>query len=292
MEQDQNITLLTGGHGLLEAARWYPEHGLLFSDMLLGGVRRLQDREATPDVLVPRRKAVGGLVAHAEGGLVIAGRDVTHTLLDGQATCLLATGPDEQFFNDLTADARGRVFVGSVARQDSEGVERPGRLYQLDLDGRATVIADDVLISNGLAADPTDRWLYHVDSGRRCVWRFVLAPDGPARDRELFVDTSDDAGVPDGLAVAADGSVWVAMAGGGVVAGWDSAGTRIGEIAVPASMVTSLCFGGEALTTLFVLTGTNAEYPDPRGGMAFRTPAPRTGLPGPLARVTVESPAT
>jgi gluconolactonase len=91
--------------------------------------------------------------------------------------------------------------------------------------------------------------------------------------------------VPDGLAVAADGSVWVAMAGGGLVVAWDASGRRSAEIAVPAELVTSVCFGDADLRTLYVLTGSNAEHPDPEGGSVFRTPAPCAGLPSPQARI-------
>lgn len=285
MPKDRDLTLLASGYGLLEAGRWHPEHGLLFSDMLLGGVHHLHDGDVAPHVLIPHRKAIGGLVAHADGGLVISGRNVARKEIGGETVSLLETAEDEQFFNDITADGQGRVFAGAVAKGAGGGNDVPGRLYQVELDGTSTVIADDVLISNGLAADPTDTRLYHVDSGRKLIWRFALRADGPACDREAFVDTSEDGGVPDGIAVAADGSVWVAMAGGGVVVGWDADGKRIDEIKVPASLVTSVCFGGPTLSSLFVLTGANHEHPNPLGGMVYRTQAPRPGLPGPLARI-------
>ena len=268
-------TRRAAGFGLLEAARWYPGTGLLFSDMTRGGVYRLAD--AGPEVVVPHRKAVGGLVAHADGGLVISGRNVAHKR-DGTTTVLLETAPDEQFFNDITADGAGRLYAGSMPADGA----RAGRLYRLGTDGRIDVLADDVLASNGLAADPEDRTLLHVDSLRRVVWRFAL--DDPAVPREVFVDTAEYAGVPDGLALARDGSVWVAMAGGGVVVGWGPDGRRIAELAVPSALVTSVCFGGPDHDLLQVLTGVNDDYPDPDGGTVLQAPAPCAGLPGPLSR--------
>ncbi|MGQ0624688.1 MAG: SMP-30/gluconolactonase/LRE family protein [Sporichthyaceae bacterium] len=285
MTTNRPLQLLACGYDLLEAGRWHPEHGLLFSDMLRGGVYALPDGATEPAVLIPHRKGVGGLVSHADGGLVLAGRNVSHKQLDGTTRVLLETTPGEQFFNDLTADGRGRLFVGSVGTDPAPGGVRPdGRLHQIDLDGSAAVIAQDIGISNGLAADPSDSLLYHVDSGRRLVWRYALTA-GPTERRVLFVDTSQYAGVPDGLAVAADGSVWVAMAGGGLVVGWTAGAARLAEIEVPFSMVTSVCFGGPDYDALYVLTGVNHEHPDPRGGSVYRTDAPTPGLPGPVARV-------
>jgi gluconolactonase len=296
---------------------------------------------AEPVELIPHRKGIGGLVRHADGGFVLAGRNVAHKrppalspsatrcaatpFSDHSAqhvalgspgerpasptTVLLETADDEQFFNDLTADGRGRLYVGSVGTEPrpGSGAARPdGRLYRLDLDGTITVLADDVLVSNGLGTDPADERLYHVDSNRRLVWAFSLTDDEPAahppgsdqiggdrrrgnrrpgEGREVFVDTAEYAGVPDGLAVAADGSVWVAMAGGGVVVGWDAKGARVAEIPVPQSLVTSVCFGGPDLRTLFVLSGHNHEHPDPAGGCVYRGSANVSGVPGAAARI-------
>jgi xylono-1,5-lactonase len=301
------LARLASGYGLLEGARWYRDQGLIFSDMTAGGVYRLRTGTGAPgasaadagagsggvETLVPHRKAIGGLVAYAGGGFVVSGRNVCVKAPDGTTTVLLEAAPDEQFFNDITADGRGRLFAGSVARQDGAAEAagaRPaaGRLYLIGLDGAVTVLADDVLISNGLGTDPGDRLLYHVDSERRTVWRFALDAADIGTSREAYISTSEyGAALPDGLAVAADGSVWVALAGAGLVVGWDAGGTRLAEIEVPHALVTSVCFGGPGLRTLCILTGTDEAHPSPDGGSVFATAAPTTGLPAPVARVRI-----
>jgi sugar lactone lactonase YvrE len=112
------------------------------------------------------------------------------------------------------------------------------------------------------------------------VWAFNVAGD-----RNVFVDVEEYGGVPDGLTVAADGSVWVAMAGGGLVVGWAADGRRIAECTVPQPLVTSLCFGGPALTSLYVMTGVNAQYPCAEGGAVRVVDDQRAGLPAPLCAV-------
>jgi D-xylonolactonase len=278
------LTWLASGYGLLEGARWYPGHGLVFSDMTAGGVYRLPPGATGPETLIPHRKAIGGLVAHADGGFVVSGRNVSIKGSDGATTVLLEAAADEQFFNDITADGRGRLFAGSMPKNVGPA-RAAGRLYLIDTTGSVAVLADDVLISNGLGADPSDRLLYHVDSERRAVWQFELDAADIGGSRRVFVSTGEYDALPDGLAVAADGSVWVALAGAGLVVGWDARGARLAEIAVPHALVTSVCFGGPGLDTLYILTGTDAEHPNPDGGSVFSLDADRTGLPAPVARV-------
>jgi SMP-30/Gluconolactonase/LRE-like region len=99
---------------------------------------------------------------------------------------LLEAAADEQFFNDITADGRGRLFAGSMPK-NAGSAGAAGRLYLIDTDGSAAVLADDVLISNGLGADPADRLPYHVDSGRGTVWQFELDAADVGGSRQVFV---------------------------------------------------------------------------------------------------------
>lgn len=95
-----------------------------------------------------------------------------------------------------------------------------------------------------------------------------------------------DAGAPDGLAVAVDGSVWVAVAGGGCVCVFGADGALRERLPVPLPMVTSVCFGGEDLKDLYVVTGSDGA-PTERAGSVFRTRVAVAGLPVPLARVAL-----
>jgi len=277
------LVAMQGGFGLTEAARWYPEHGLVFSDMTRGGVYQFAPGSSESETVIAHRKAIGGLVAHADGGFVISGRNISHKSGDSTVV-LLEPCEDEFFFNDLGADARGRIFCGSMPRTD---LRDAGRFYLIDLDGTVSVLTEDLRIANGVHADPSDTVLYSVDSGRHLVWRFALADAAAdiAASREQFVDTSEYDAVPDGLAVAADGSVWVAMAGAGCVVGWSAAGVKIAEIASPHALTTTLAFGGTGLDELYILTGDNEDYPNPNGGAVFRTTAPTVGTPAPYAQV-------
>jgi sugar lactone lactonase YvrE len=287
---DMALTRLASHFGLLEAARWYPDFGLVFSDMTEGGVYSQPSPSDEPRVVFPHRKAVGGLVQHEDGGFILAGRNVAHKSIgsDSVTTVLLSTDDRELFFNDLTADGRGRVFVGSVGVEVAATSSRePGSLYCIDLDGVVTRLANDILMTNGLCADVSDRFLYHADSNRRAIFRYNIAGEMSAIEREIFADSSSYGGQPDGLAIAEDGSVWAAIAGSAVVVGWDAKGVVLDEIAVPHDLVTSVCFGGFDLRTMFILTGQNHEYPDPEGGCIYSMDSARAGLTSGIARVSI-----
>ena len=138
---------LATGYGLIEGPVWDPAKGLYFSDVLGGGIYLL-DRTGEVSQAVPKRRGVGGLALHAEGGLVAGGRDIVHvSLADYSMRVLLAhtAAHGAVGFNDLATDARGRVYVGSIAFAVFRAEEmKPGNLYVIDGDGKARWISEGV----------------------------------------------------------------------------------------------------------------------------------------------------
>jgi sugar lactone lactonase YvrE len=55
------------GYGLIEGPVWDPAKGLYFSDVPNGGVRLL-DRAGKVSLVVPKRRGIGGMALHANGG--------------------------------------------------------------------------------------------------------------------------------------------------------------------------------------------------------------------------------
>src|SRR5215467_9473794 len=74
---------LAYGYGLIEGPRVDPAGNLCFSDVTNGGVFRRRPDGAI-DVVVPKRRGVGGIALHADGGLVISGKNICH-VRDGVA---------------------------------------------------------------------------------------------------------------------------------------------------------------------------------------------------------------
>ncbi len=276
------MEVVASGYGLVEGPRGDSEGGLYFSDVLGGGVYRLAP-DGTVATVVPKRRGVGGIAIHADGGVVCSGRNICH--VRGGETRVLFDPPDTPGFNDLYTDSQGRVYAGTMRTNpfgETQGPRVAGELWRIDAEGKATMLYDDVSLSNGIGFSPDGATLYHSDTAREHVIAHDVAPDGTCGGRRVFAAL--DGFGPDGLAVDADGFVWVADFRRGCVSRFDPVGRLERELDVPANAVTSLCFGGADLRDLYVVTAGNRDDPDLKG-CVFRTRSPVPGLPAPLARI-------
>ena len=233
------MTALAEGYGLIEGPVWDPERGLLFSDVLNGGVFCL-GRDGTVAEIFPHRKGIGGMALHESGGLVVSGRNIAYKPFAGGATRVLLDRDPENHnvgYNDITTDAQGRIYAGSLGSAvfDPNAEPHAGKLFLIDLDGSSRVVADDVRLTNGLGFSPDGKTLYHADSRQQTVFCYAGAHDGGLGPKTPFVRT--EKGAPDGLVVSEDGAVWVALAGGGGVGVFESSGAlrEIIEIPLPTS---------------------------------------------------------
>ncbi len=274
-----DLETLAWGYGLIEGPRVDGDDNLFFSDVPNGGVHR-RSPDGTIDVVIPKRRGVGGIALHADGGLVVSGRNICH-VRDGETRVLFA--PDAPGLNDLFVDAAGRVICGTV-RSDPftvEGERTPGECWRVDAEGSAAELYGGVGLTNGIGFSPDGTVLYHSDTTAG-VWAHDYA-DGTVANRRLLV-AGDDL-QPDGLAVDEAGTVWVAdVSGSGSVRGFAPDGSEVGRVEVPARMVTSLCFGGPDRRDLYIVTADNRDDPE-RAGTIFRTRAEVAGCTPALATI-------
>lgn len=277
----EQLTPASAHHG--EGPVWDASGGVLrWVDMLAGDVLTLLDdgsvaRLHVGDVAAAvRPRAAGGLVVAVERGFV---------LVDGEG----GAGPVRPAFdepdvrmNDGGCDPAGRFYCGSMAYDMSPG---RGGLFRLDPDGSVTQVMAGLDISNGLAWDADGTRAHHVDSGTYRV--DVLDYDvGSARfgDRRPLVTVDPGLGMPDGLALDAEGGTWVALWGGGAVHRYDADGALTAVVRFPVSQVTSCAFGGEGLDQMFVTTSRlgRGDDAEPAAGAVFRLDPGVRGLPVPV----------
>jgi len=259
LDASWNVLLQGGALGLLEGPRIEEDGAVLFSDVTGGGVFRLPPG-GEPSAVVPRRRGVGGLVPHADGGVVVSGRDVLHAAPDGDRTLLALDGVAA--FNDLSTDGEGRVLVGALRFAPMRGeAPVPGEVWRIGADGRAEPVAEGIDWPNGIGLSPAGDVLCVSDFQHATVLAFR-----PGSTRGEVFAHAPAGGSCDGLAVDAAGGVWVALGPAGAIARFRPDGALDAVLDVPADFVSSLCFGGPdgrdvVVTTIGALLTTRAALP-------------------------------
>jgi len=184
----------------------------------------------------------GGVVGDWRADLQLPG-SIQRVSLDGTVETI-ATEVDGLVLrmpNDLAFGLDGRLYFTDPGLWDIETRPDPGYILALDRNGRGEVLAElDAVYPNGIAVE-ADGSLVWVESYTRRVCR--RRADGVL---ERIAELADPRAVPDGLTIAADGSLYVAVlfAGGLRVVGAD--GSDRGRVDVGA--VPSNCtFAGSGL---------------------------------------------
>lgn len=203
--------------------------------------------------------APNGLAIHRDGRLFVA--DHLRGLLafdprTGACTTVLERGFAEPFkgLNDLVFDASGALYFTD---QGQTGLQDPsGRLYRLGTDGRLDVVLAGIPSPNGVALDPRGTAIWLAVTRANQVWRLPLAAGGRVTKVGVFVQLQGSG--PDGLAVAEDGTVWVAQPGIGSIWGFSEHGEPIARIrsANGGGMTTNLAFASPADGSLVFVEST------------------------------------
>lgn len=183
------LEVLAWGYGLLEGPRADAHGNLYLSDVPNGGVYG-RSRGGSIETVVPKRRGVGGIALHADGGIVVSGRNIAH-VVDGRTRVVFV--PDSPGCNDLFTDPAGRILCGTI-RSDpfSTGGERvPGECWRVDAEGMAVPLYGEVSLSNGMGLSPDGAVLYYADTAVSGVWAHDYGVDGRVQGRRLVVQRDD-----------------------------------------------------------------------------------------------------
>jgi sugar lactone lactonase YvrE len=248
-------------HG--EGAFWDAAAGALRSvDMLAGDVITTTSGEASTSgrthvsdvVALIRRRSRGGYVAAVERGFALLDDDL-------RIERSIPVFDDESVrMNEGACDARGRLFVGSMAYDVRAG---GGVLYRLDPDLSVHVALPSVTVPNGLVWTDDGGTALHADTAAREIRAYDYDPEsgvfGASRVHIAFPDS--EPGAPDGMALDTDGGLWVAMWGGAAVHRYDPAGRLDEVVRLPVTNPTSCAFGGDDGSLLYVTTSRQSIDP-------------------------------
>jgi sugar lactone lactonase YvrE len=235
------------------------ERALLWTDITGGALYRY-----VPSTGIHSRMysgpPVGGFTLQADGSLLLfQANKISRREPDGRIR-LLRTGvdPGMRRFNDVIADPRGRVYAGTIGKDDVRG-----GLFRIDRDGSIRCLFRGTGCSNGMGFSPDERYFYWTDSTASRIFRFRYDADsGDLSERTVWVTVPEAEGIPDGMTVDSQGFVWSARWDGHAVVRLDPLGREVERIPFPAAKVSSVTFGGPELDELFVTTA-RGESEDP-----------------------------
>jgi sugar lactone lactonase YvrE len=192
--------------------------------------------------------------------------------------------------NDGKVAPDGSFWVGSMQNniaEDGAPIELNsdiGGIFRVTSDGHTVLLLPETLgIMNTLAWSPNNREFFFADSMKGVLFSAVHDTDGTLGSIKRF-NTDCPLGVPDGSAMDKEGYLWNARWGGGSVVRFDPSGSMDRTVNIPATNVTSCCFGGPDLKTLFVTTARSglsrqAVDENPDEGALFAVDCGVRGMP-------------
>ena len=274
-----------------EGPLWHPtEKRLYWVDIPRGRIYRYEPATGEHGLFYEVDSMVGGITFQADGSMLLfMSKGGIGVLRDGKLEYIFEQlpGEDENRFNDVFTDSRGRVFCGTMPLDPTRGAERLGTLYRLETDGSTTKVLERLGIANGMGLTPDRTQMYFTDTIDRTIYRFDYDADtGDISNRRVFVKTTGD-GLPDGMTVDSEGFVWSARWGGWGLFRYSPEGVEERRVQFPAEALSSVIFGGDDYTDMYVTTarGESGEQSGSGAGALFRINLGIKGAPEFFSRV-------
>lgn len=252
-----------------EGPLWY--NGLLYYVDIRGQAVIAFDPAAGEQTIWEVGRQVGFVVACVSGRLLYGGQGGLFFLdpETGASEFIADPEPDrkDHRFNDGKTSPDGRLFAGTISGQRLP----EAALYRLDPDLSCSQVYAPVTNSNGIVWSPDGLTCYYIDTPSREIKAFSYdRTRGTLVDPQVVVKTATIEGSPDGMAIDAEGNLWVAFCHGGCVIRFDPvSGKILRRIEVPAIETTACAFGGEGMRSLFVTTGKKSADDEALGGRLF-----------------------
>jgi sugar lactone lactonase YvrE len=213
--------VLTEGIYFGEGPRWH-EGRLWFSDFHAHAVKSvsLAGDPRTEFEIDDRPSGLGWM---PDGSMLVVSmmkRQILRRASDGKISLHADLGDIADFHcNDMVVDASGRAFVGNFgfdldAEMAARGVasviaDHPtAKLACVEPDGATSVAAADMHFPNGSVITPDGRTLIVGETLSGTLTAFDIDADGSLTGRRVWATTRPR--VPDGIALDANGAIWIA----------------------------------------------------------------------------------
>lgn len=234
--QEHQIEVISEGHQFTEGPLWH-DNALWFSDIPASTVYRWQLDTGSEIALKPSSEA-NGLIVDSAGNLLMAqhqARRIARLNPDGTQTALATEYQGKRLNspNDLALADNGVLYFTdppfAVSKEEQE-LDFAG-VFALNSEGDLTLIDDQLHRPNGVILNPDQTIMYVTDAYRWQLFAYDITAEGVTNKR-LFAELKGDfkQGM-DGMAVASDGTLYVAGPEGIYV--YSPAGELLETIALP-----------------------------------------------------------
>jgi gluconolactonase len=166
--------------------------------------------------------------------------------------------------NDVTIDAKGRLYFTDFSGGSVYRIDAPGKLERI-------LTTPDIQRPNGIQISPDDRTLYLVEAngaegGARMIRAYDLLPGGTVRNMRVLYNFYPGRSA-DGMSVDTQGNLYAAAGLNrprGTAETLDTktgvyvispAGKLLEFIPIPEDVITNTAFGGPDMRTLYVTAG-------------------------------------
>lgn len=215
---------------------------------------------------------VGTVVPRQAGGLVLAGAHGFAFLDETSGTVTAIADPEagkaDNRFNDGKCSPDGRFFAGTISTVKKTG---DADLYRLDPDLKVTKVFGPVTNSNGIVWTADGGTVFYIDTPRQEVLAFDYdrVNGSLENQRVAFSTVPASSASPDGMAIDAEGHLWIAFCHGSCVVCFNQQGRELRRVELPCREVTAVAFGGEGLADLYITTGIPGDDAEPDAGRLF-----------------------
>ena len=264
--------ILRAGLRFGEGPRWH-DGRLWYSDFYDHAVHAI-DLDGNDERIVEVAAQPSGLGWLANGDLLISSMiDRTVLRWDGANLSPYADLSDRFTWhgNDMLVDSADRAYVGNFGFDHEtflqvhgfEGLlgepgPTPAAICMIDRDRSVTVVAEDMIFPNGMVLTPDGKTLICAETLALRLTAFDVASDGTLSNRRLWADLSEQLGAPDGIALDAEGAVWMAAAST-PRAMRIAEGGEVLEVIETSQSCFALMLGGPEGRHLFMMTAPASE---------------------------------
>lgn len=245
---------------IAETPIWDERIGKLYwTDLFPGDVHRYDPKTGEDEKFV-----TGGII-----GSAIPCESLDHILVNletGAFLLDLATGemklvadPEngnvKNRYNDSRCDARGRLFMSSVAKTygtDDYTPDQLGALYMIDTDGTVSTVVDGIQQYNTMVWTSDNKTMLVADTYHEKILAFDYDLDkGPVSGPREVIDFSGKQGMPDGVSIDVEDNIYVCH-WSGVISMWDKNFNHVKDIPFPVEQIACGGFGGEDMKDFYV----------------------------------------